>query len=329
MQLIEQLTYRLFTEKDLPGIFSLWENYSGWGSITIQQFNDWYIDTPYGSCPIIVAENGSGEIVGQLSFTPTTILIEGKEVKGLRLSAPILHQDFRLHELRSGDHPAFLMIKHGMNIAREMGYSIVYSLPALGWLGLLKMFPRFGLPDIKTASYDCVSIPLTDNKIPGDYVQIDLDTTVIDKFDESFDELWKEYSTSFPINCGIIRNSSVLNWKASSHLVFKIKKAECLIGYAAYKKKDGLLVDILARTPRELKDVLLSSVKAMHYSNEKRINAGFEEIKLMCSPQLAPIIKSIATRPVNFRFAFGCYPLTTLVGNKHILPENWYIMPGD
>lgn len=329
MQVMQQLTYRLFTEADLPGIFSLWENYSGWGSITEQQFNDWYVNTPYGSCPVVIAENGSGELVGQLSFIPTPILIGGKEVKGLRLSAPILHKDFRLHDLRSADHPAFLMIKHGMDIARELGYSILYSLPAYGWFGLLKMLPRFGLPDIKTASYDCVSISLTDNKTFEDYMPGDFDITVIDKFDNSFDELWKESSISFPINCGIVRNSRLLNWKVSNHLVFKIKKGESLIGYAAYKKKDGLLVDIFARTPEALKDVLLSSVKTMHCSNEKKINTDFEEIKLMCNPQLAPIIKTIATTPVNFRFAFCCYPLTISANNKHLLPENWYVMPGD
>lgn len=331
MQSIQQLTYRSFTETDLPGILSLWENYSGWGSITMQQFNDWYINTPYGNCPTVIAEDDSGKIVGQLSLTPATILFSGKKVTALRLSAPVLHQDFRLHDLRSGDHPVFLMIKHGMSMAKEMGYSIVYSLPAHGWLGLLKMFPRLGFPDIQIASYKCVSIPLPGNSILQHPTPADWDTSLIETFDPSFDQLWKEASESFPINCGIIRSSDWLNWKMDyrHHIIFKITIRDYLAGYAVYRRKDGLLLDILARNSADLKDVLLCSIKALHIYDKENANFGLKEIKFMCSPQLLPILKDLTTQPVNFEFAFSCYPLTNMSSKKNILPENWYVMPLD
>lgn len=331
MQSIQQLTYRSFTETDLPGILSLWENYSGWGSITMQQFNDWYVNTPYGNCPTVIAEDESGKIVGQLSLTPAAILLNGKKVKALRLSAPVLHQDFRLHDLRSGDHPAFLMIKHSVSLAKEMGYSIVYSLPAHGWLGLLKMFPRLGLPDVQIASYKCVSISLTDNSILEYDTPVSWDTSLIETFDPSFDKLWKEASHSFPINCGIVRSSDWLNWKVDNlhHIVFKITTRDYLAGYAVYKRKDGLLVDILARNSADLRDVLLCSIKAMRVHDKENLNFDFKEIKLMCSPQLLPILKDLTTQPVNFEFAFSCYPLTNTISNKNILPGNWYVMPLD
>lgn len=329
MQATQQLTYRLYKEKDLTGIISLWANYSGWGAITEQEFNDWYINTPYGSCPVVVAENESNEIVGQLSLIPTAILIDGKEIKGLRISAPVLHEDFRLHDLRSMDHPAFLMIKHAIEQGKEMGYSILYALPALGWLGLLKLFPRFGLPDIKTSSFGCVAISLSDDSILQHISKDNIAINVVNSFDESFNELWKEASISFPIHCGIIRNSQRNYWKISHHLVFEIKQGNRLIGYAAYKKEDGLLVDILARNPDELKTVLLSSIMAMHKSSAEKVAVNFDEIKLMCAPQMSTIINIIPHKPVNFQFAFGCYPLVPFINDNSILPENWYIMPCD
>lgn len=331
MQLTQQLTYRLYTPNDLPGILSLWENYSGWGAITAEQFNEWYVDTPYGSCPVIIAESEPGEIVGQLSLTPADIFVHGKTVKGLRLSAPILHSDFRWHDLRSGEHPAFRMIKHGVDKAKEMGYSMMYSLPAHGWLALLKMFPRLGLPDIQLTSFDCVSLSLTDTAVTTNYSSPGLDVSVIEKADAVFDALWKDAAVSFPVNCGIARDSRWVNWKIANkhHLLLQVKHSNHMIGYAAYKKKDGLLADILARTPGELKDTLLASVNAMHFTNEKRIPADFEEVKLMCSPVLTPVLDSLPVHPVNFQFAFSCYPLNTSLNNEHIIPGNWYVMPLD
>ena len=63
---VAQITYRIFDKKDLPGILSLWENFSGWGGITSEQFTQWYINTPLGSCLIVVATDETDTVLGQI-----------------------------------------------------------------------------------------------------------------------------------------------------------------------------------------------------------------------------------------------------------------------
>ncbi len=329
MQVIQQITYRLYKDNDIPGILSLWENHSGWGAITEQQFNDWYISTPVGRCMVIVAENEMEEIVGQLSLIPAIISIDGRELKALRLSAPIIHKDFRLPDLRNRDHPAFQIMKCAIENAGGMGYSIIYGLPAVGWMGLLNMFPLFGLPDIITYSFGCTAISLKDDKVWETVSDSNADVKIILSFDSSYDELWNEAAKSFPIKCGIVRHSWRLNWKNGHHLVFEVRKADQLVGYAAFRKKDGLLADILARNTEDLRTILFASLKSMHSGNVKRMPVSFEEIKLMVSSNIAPVLDHLNHRPVNFQFGFASYSLQPSINAGSILPENWYIMPDD
>src|SRR5438309_1754146 len=109
-----KLTYREYEEKDLEAVLELWEHYSGWGAITREQFERWHFKTPYGSCLIVVAVNQEGEIMGQIVFSPSVIVINGKEVKAYRGSAPILDTECRRLSINRADHPAFGMIKFGM-----------------------------------------------------------------------------------------------------------------------------------------------------------------------------------------------------------------------
>src|SRR6187200_2084133 len=109
-----ELTYRTYEDKDLPGILQLWEQYSGWGAITLEQFDKWYLQTPYGPCVVIVAVNNEEEIVGKIAFIPTVVNLNGREIKAIRGSAPILNPECRRFNLNQADHPAFAMIKEGM-----------------------------------------------------------------------------------------------------------------------------------------------------------------------------------------------------------------------
>lgn len=328
---VAQLTYRLFEDKDLPAILSLWENFSGWGGITEQQFYDWYVNTPDGRCLVIVAENNANEVVGQLVFVPAKVCLNGKELKALRLSAPILHRDFRHADLRSIEHPAFGMVRTGIDLAREMGYHILYCLPAHGWMALMRLLPHFGMPAIQMASYECAAISLNDEMIWNETKTVNntISSKVTNSFDESYDRLWMESVKMFPPSCSIIRNSLRLQWKISHHLVIEVRDTDKLLGYAAYKENERLLVDILARNPEEMKMVLLASIKAMHSKNENRLPVSFEEIKFMLSPRIIPLLQEINYYPVNFQFAFSCYPLNASIDKNSIHPDKWHIMPDD
>ncbi len=326
---VAQLTYRLYEDKDLPGVLSLWENFSGWGAISEQQFRDWYLNTPDGPCLIIIAANEEDEVMGQLVLIPAKIFLTGIETKAVRISAPILHEDFRQADLRNNEHPAFMMIKAGLDIAAKQGYVMLYGLPAHGWIGLLKLFPRFGLPDIQMATWDCASVSLKDETVWEKTIYETLHTTTLTSFDESYNKLWKDAAGLFPVHCGIVRHAARLQWKISPHLVIEVRENNKLLGYAAYKKADGLLADILAKDKHDLKKVFRSSVKAMHHKNENRVPAPFGEIKLMLSPHITPLLDEITHHKINFQFAFGYYPLQPSVKKANILPENWYIMPDD
>ena len=329
MQAVQELTYRLYEKKDIPGIISLWENHSEWGAITEQQFYEWYVDIPDGKCLVLVAENENDEIIAQGSLIPANVSIEGTEVRSLRLSAPIVHKASRLSSVRNGDHVTFQMLKHSFEKAREMGFSLLYALPAVGWLGFLRILPQFGLPNFLYTSFPCEGISLENEGVWETINNNQDDVTVVGSFDDSYNELWKEAVNSFPIKCGVVRHSARLQWKISHHLVFEIRKAGKLKGYVAIKKEEGLLTDILARNPKDMSETLHASLKAIHVYNKNRFAVPFKAVKLMMSPHMRSIVDPKICTSVNFQFGFACCPVKDSVDVNSILPENWYIMPND
>src|SRR5688572_2842791 len=124
------LSYRLYKESDMPSVLELWEKYSGWGAITQEQFTKWCINTPYGRCFIIIAVDKNNTVVGQMTFVPSIVYIEGNEVKALRASAPILREDSRQKNIKDYDHPVFAMFRYGMQVAKQQGYALIYVFPA-------------------------------------------------------------------------------------------------------------------------------------------------------------------------------------------------------
>src|SRR5918998_5346703 len=95
-----QLTYRLFQDADLPGLLQLWQEETHWGSLTPEVWRQWFVDTPYGASRIAIAVDESGDIVGQMIFSPSHVSVDGSEVHALRLSSPILRKDLRRTSMR-------------------------------------------------------------------------------------------------------------------------------------------------------------------------------------------------------------------------------------
>jgi hypothetical protein len=100
-----ELTYRLYEEKDLPHVLRLWEESSGWGAITEEQFHQWYLNTPYGPCIVIVASDEDDNVVGQLVFTPSHVQVTNKVLKAVRAAAPILHESFKGGKIHNTNIP--------------------------------------------------------------------------------------------------------------------------------------------------------------------------------------------------------------------------------
>lgn len=325
---VAQITYRLFDKKDLPGILSLWENFSGWGAITSEQFTQWYIDTPSGSCLIVVATDETDTVLGQIVLVPAQVILNGQVLKAVRLSAPILHPELRQVDLRSRSHPVIMMVMKSVEFATEKGYHILYSLPAHAWIGALKILQRGGMWDLQMAAYECRSISLMDETIWSICSGNNLITRHVHHFNTSYDELFAEATRQFPISLCIVRNAERLQWKISHHIVIEIRNEQGLMGYAAYKK-NGLLVDILARTKDDLQLVFTASLKALHVQNDHRVKAPFDEIKFMMNEPVRNLLEGLNHQPANFQFAIASYPLQKSIDKHALAPEQWYMMPDD
>lgn len=325
------LTYRLFQPNDVAGVLQLWEESSGWGGITEEQFYKWFIETPYGNALLVVAVDEKNRIVGQEVFTPSKICVGGTEKKALRFSSPILAKNFSV-KLGSANHPTIEMYKVAMRAAIENNYSLVYAFPARAWL---RFTPLFEIPEISnrqsfTGEFDCYSFSINaeikDDSRSGKKFQVSLAS----KFEEKYDALWESAKKNFPINCAVARNSKWLKWKLGSHCVLEVnsKDGRELLGYVAIKKDSGLLVDALARTPKDLETTVKIAIKSFcqnGLADETRVN----EIKLMKTDALAPIAQKLDFKPTKFKFAFWCYSIDESVQNHLFEPSRWYMMPKD
>jgi len=324
----EKLTYRIYEDKDLDGVLDLWEQYSGWGAITREQFETWHFKTPLGSCLIIVAVNEFEKIIGQIVFSPSIISINGKEERGYRASAPIVNPEYRQLSINHIDHPVIGMIKFGTVVGRERGFKLVYTFPAQGWVTLLKAFPKYGLPTTHIALYDCFSLSLNGKEYQPSNCKINTSQKL---FSQEYDALWNEASIQLPIACAVKRSATWLKWKISDYLVFEARCTHFnkLIGYIAIDKKSGLIIDMLARTKEDLNGVIKSTIYYLHISNPSRYPLQLNKLKGMLTPYIKAVLQDILFENEPFTFAFGCYPLQDSISLQEIHPLQWYMMPKD
>lgn len=327
--MITELTYRLYQDKDLPQVLRLWEQSSGWGAITEEQFSRWYLKTPYGPCIIVVATDDTDAVIGQLVFTPSLVHIDGKNVNALRAQAPILEENFQNVRLTHEDHPIYALFREGITTATRQGYSLVYLFPASGWTPILKSLPKHGLPEMQPTAFSCFTISLQDESTYNNDYGDQYVTIQSTKFGEEYDQLWNDAAEQFPITCGVVRNADWLNWKLGRFSVFEIRNTNTkrLNGYVAVKRDSGLIVDMLSKTKQDLVTNLNLVVGALHQSNPDRITTNWTELKGMYSSMFQILFQQLST--INFSFAFGCCSLTAAIKPEQIAPARWYMMPND
>lgn len=328
VDIMNKLNYRLFEESDMEGILRLWKEESGWGEITTKQFNDWYINTPYGRCLIIVAADDENKIAAQIVYSPSRMIVDNKEIKTLRGSAPILSSKLRQSNLRTLNHPAFGLIKKGIELATEKGYQYVYTFPAYGWLGMLQLFPRLMPNPCETVSYDCLALSLAEiqtlQTLKNDYY-----ITISSAITDEYDKLWQDAIVEMPVKCGIARNSKWLPFGIGPNLLLETRRTadKKLMGYMIIKKETGLIADVFARNPTDLKNVFLHTVNALHHKNAAKIPVAFTQLKVMHTKNMEPIISEIGFTKDSYRFAFAGYLLDTSIDFEKVKAENWYMTP--
>jgi len=315
-----RLTYRPYREGDLPGLLRLWEEESGWGGLTPETWRRWYVETPHGPSLIVVALDG-GEVVGQEVFTPARIVAEGREWPALRLSAPIIRKGLRSMSIRSVNHPAISLYIAGAIAGAAAGFALVYALPEHSWLPIFRWLHRF-----QDAEFGCVASPLDRATGRGGGRLIAVANA---EFGPEFAGLWRSARAALGATCAVSRSPGWLEYKNRGHLVVEARAREggALVGYAAIRKSDGLLVDLLARDPADLVDVLAAARDGLASLPEAPVGIG--ALKAMETPALRPALRELGFTPVDFTFAFVCDPLDPAIDPEAVAPGSWYLTPGD
>lgn len=314
------LHYRVSEEGDLPGLLRLWEE-AGWGILTAEQWREWFVEGPEGACLITVAVDASGEIVGQEIFAPSRVSVAGREVRAVRFSAPILRKELRGASLRRDEHPLVGLFQVAAGAAREQGIEIVYSLPEHAWLPIFRRGSRLGFT-FEAAEFGCAQLAL--EAVPS----ATMEASPVARFGPEYEELWRSARETFPIACGVVRDSAWLTFRNSGRIALEIRDAGdgSLVGYSATKRQTGLLADALARRPEDLGAVIAAT--AFWLAEQRRLGEfpDLTHLKAMRTPALDPAVRELGFEPVDYRFAFTC---NTLGGSERVTPQSWYVMPGD
>ncbi|HEX7177695.1 MAG TPA: hypothetical protein VF240_20720 [Pyrinomonadaceae bacterium] len=327
----ERLTYRLLCEDDLPGLLRLWEG-AGWGVLTPEQWRAWFVEGPQGPSLVTVGVDERGEVAAQEMFAPARAVVGGREVRALRLSAPILREELRGRSLKNAEHPIIGLLKVSMSAAAEQGFAVVYSLPEYAWLPVFRRLPSYGIKPFAEAVYACASLPFeAARSTPVRSAAAGLEARAVEEFGEEFEELWREAKSSFPIDCGVVRDKSWLAFRNSGRIAVEVRAASDgrLVGYSATKRATGLLADLLAREPAELKLVVAATLCWLEAERVRSVPEGLTHLKVMRTPALAPALDALGFEPSDYRFAFTCNSFDPSLTLEEIAPERWYVLPGD
>jgi hypothetical protein len=54
--MISTVSYRPYVERDISQILNLWSNCSDFGTLTENNFRNWFLQTPFEKAEVIVAE---------------------------------------------------------------------------------------------------------------------------------------------------------------------------------------------------------------------------------------------------------------------------------
>jgi hypothetical protein len=319
------LTYRLVEERDVPALLRLWEE-AGWGTLSEEVWRQWFVETPHGRCVVAVAVDSRGEVVAQEMFTPSLVSVDGREVRALRFSAPIVSRSIRGVSLRHPEHPVFGLYRTAVEAASAQGFGVIYSLPDYAWLPIFRLVPGFA-----EAAYGCVAVecgadfsPLSTGE-PNGGLKPALQARPAE-FTDEYDRLWLSARETFPIHCGVVRRHEWVRFRNSGRIAVEVRDPSdgSLAGYASVKKQTGLLADVLARRPGELPHVLQATMRWLAENG-----GGLTHLKVMQTPALAAALEGFPTENVDYRFAFTCRTLDERLPAEAIAPERWHAMPGD
>jgi hypothetical protein len=126
----------------------------------------------------------------------------------------------------------------------------------------------------------------------------------------------------------VLRSPNWLRYKNRGHVALEVRdrRDNTLVGYTATRRKDGLVVDLLARNPNDLSGVLAATRCWMACPDN---HAEFDRLKVMRLPVLSPALDALGFEPIDYQFAFVCDSIDPDLSPSAVAPARWYLSPGD
>lgn len=316
----EEFEIREYSTFDLKGVLDLWEYSSGWGRPEESVFNSW-LKTPFGKCVVVVAETEEKEIVGQIIYTPTLVYFKGKEFLSIKVSAPIIHHNFRTSVIPDSKSLIGNLFFKGNEIVKRKGFELFYVFPAHGWIRSLKSIHRMGFDPWEVEVFPCLEI------VYEDEISDEINLIELNEFPDSVQEIWERFKYKFKDYSFVTRNLDWLKYKYRDQLILGVKdKVDNMIGYVVIKRSSGLILDFII-DDFSLTPILFRKLKIFH---SKWIKNGLgQELKIMSNNFLKPYLNSIKTEQVEFKFVFGISFSLSEYNGKDIEFDKWYIFPND
>jgi len=319
----KEFTIREYKDSDLKGVLDLWEHHSGWGRPETEEYEGW-MKTPFGDCIVLVAENKKDLIIGQLVLTPTELVIYGKNQNALKLSAPIIHGDYRRGTNMINMESLMIQIfLKAYQIMQKKNYTWWYSFPAAGWSKIMGSIHRFGLSPWKYNFYECFEI--MDSNIKTS----DFSLQILDEFSDEISIIWDQFKGLNKDRSFVTRDLEWLKYKWGGDLKVGIYDSTGkLDGYAVIKKQSGLILDFILLSSKEIPAVL-TKLKQLFDNHLKTEGVSIPGLKIMKNFPLSEKLDKVMTQPVDFQFLFGLSALKDFEKLEKINFTDWYVFPND
>ncbi len=312
-------------------------------------FWDWhFLENPHvaaNNLPIWIAKDGD-EIVGQLAATPVKLKVGDEEKSAIWILDLIVRPDYRKQGLAKklvAKAEAFCPLRLGINTAEQHSTALLESL---GWKMFGKiprynklLYPGEALREISRVKLlrgfaNAVFAPLRPRSNQELFKNNNLRIT--EKFDSSFDLLWRESSAQW--TCAVRRDAASLTWQYKNQPdkkfdVLGYYENEKLFGYAVlfFRQQDanGALakaaITDLCYHPSKPQAVIDELIKgALQLALERRAGAVVTDI----------LDDAVEKRLRFFGFGRVTNPLQLLVKSSErqdVLEDSsrWFLTRGD
>jgi hypothetical protein len=325
-----EVVYRLFQGEDLPGLLRLWQQETEWGTLTAEKWRKWYVETPFGDAGVVVAVNrGSEEVVGQMVFAPSVVLVSGREVPAFRVNVPILARPlaWAAHDMRPFDHPLAAMYLHGIKALRDRRRGLIYAVPDPRWLRALQVTPFF--------QYG--AFPLWSRLLPLEAplpLEPGFTAGPLEQHDKRIDALWEKASRLY--GCQVVRNSRTLPYKVGStvYAVVGAYRGSELVGLTVSRSKgDGqwLICDVLSADAGPSLRATLAA--ACNLADEQARTAPPEEpiskVAVLTTPTMEPTARELGFARDAYEFPLVVHLLDETISKDEVAPPRWYVSAND